>query len=52
MDYRNIYRQKNYDTISLILPKGYKDKIKEAAKEKSLNEYIKKAIDEKIERGD
>ena len=46
------YEQQNYDKVLLRLEKGKKDKIKLHAESKgeSLNGFINKAIDEKIER--
>ncbi len=51
--YNNDYNAKAYDRIGLMLPKGYKERISEAVNatgEKSVNGYIKRAIDEKLER--
>ena len=46
------YEQQNYDKILLRLEKGKKDRIKFYAENRgeSLNGFINKAIDEKIER--
>ena len=46
------YEQQNYDKVLLRLEKGKKDKIKLHAENRgeSLNGFINKAIDEKIER--
>jgi hypothetical protein len=43
---------KAYDRISLIVPKGQKDKIKAhaEARSESVNGFINRAIDEAIER--
>ena len=48
--YQNEYNRQNYDRFSLMLPKGKKELIKEAAKAVglSMNEYINKIIDEKL----
>lgn len=49
-DYQNDYIKKNYDRVNLTLPKGKKEKVREAAAGagKSLNEFINEAIDEKL----
>lgn len=46
-EYHNNYRDKNYDRIELIVPKGRKDLIKEHAKELgvSVADYINKLIE-------
>ncbi|MGN0449265.1 MAG: hypothetical protein ACI4G0_02740 [Ruminococcus sp.] len=46
------YEQQNYDKVLLRLEKGKKDRIKLHAESngESLNGFINKAIDEKIER--
>lgn len=48
------YMKNNYDEVKVRMPKGKKDKIKEHAKNQgeSLNSFVNKAIDEKIERDD
>lgn len=45
--YQNEFIKQSYDRINLTVPKGKKEKIKEAAKAtgKSVNEYINSAID-------
>lgn len=45
--YQNEFIKQNYDRINLTVPKGKKEKIREAAKAagKSVNEYINSAID-------
>lgn len=50
--YKNDWLKKNCDRINLTVPKGKKEKVKAFAKIKgdSLNSFIVKAIDEKIER--
>ena len=41
-----------YDHIHLALPAGYKDRLREAVGPKgSINDYIKKAIDQQLEGG-
>lgn len=46
------YMKNNYDEIKIKVPKGEKDKIKSHADNKgeSLNGFIKRAIDETMER--
>lgn len=48
----NRYMASHYDRINLTVPKGKRDVIKEHADAhgESVNGYINKAIDEKIER--
>lgn len=50
--YQNEYNKKNYDRIEIVVPKGKKEIIREAAKKngQSLNEYINQAIEERINR--
>lgn len=45
-DYKNRYAAEKYDRIGLMLKKGSKDKLLEAAKasNESINSYIKRAI--------
>ncbi len=38
-----------YDHIHLALPAGYKERLKTAAGKESVNEYIRKAIDQRME---
>lgn len=49
--YMNQYNKDKYDRISLMAPKGNKEKIKEAANAEnmSMNEYIMSAITAKME---
>ncbi len=50
----NKWTRANYEQISLALPKGTKDYYRQKATElgySSLNQFIKDAITEKIERG-
>lgn len=46
---QNEYNRKNYERVSVMLPAGEREKVREAAKEKnmSLNAYIIEAIQEK-----
>ena len=48
----NKYVKNNYDRINVTLPKGQKDIIAKAAEKagESVNGYIKKAVDERMER--
>lgn len=50
--YNNAYNAGAYDRFSLMLPKGKKDIIKAAADAsgQSVNSFINRAIDEKLER--
>ena len=52
--YRNSWIAEKLDRINLTMPKGKKEKVKEAADKLgiSLNSYINQAIDEKMEKGD
>lgn len=45
-DYINSFNRANYDRITLVLPKGSREKIKAVAKEKgmSMNEYLASLI--------
>lgn len=47
----NKYVKNNYDRINVTFPKGQKEKIAEAAKAagESVNGYIKKAVDDRLE---
>lgn len=47
---QNEYNRKNYERVSVMLPAGEREKVREAAKEKnmSLNTYIIEAIQEKM----
>ena len=47
--YMNQYNKDKYDRISLMAPKGHKEKIKEAANAENMNEYIMSAITAKME---
>ncbi len=48
--YQNEFVKKNYDRISLTMPKGKKDTIKRAATAAgvSVNEFINQCIDAKL----
>ncbi len=49
---KNRYNAKTYDRIEIVVKKGKKDIIKEhaTAQGESVNEYIGRAIDERMER--
>lgn len=48
--YQNEYIKEKYDRINLLVPKGRKKEVQEAAaaEGKSMNEYINSLIDEKL----
>ncbi len=48
---KNKYNAANYDRLSLVVPKGKKEKIKAYAESKneSLNRFVNRAIDEAME---
>lgn len=51
--WRNDYNSENYDRYSLMMPKGMKEALKTHISQhgyKSLNDFINKAIAEKVER--
>ena len=52
IEYQNEYNREKYDRISLMVPKGRKDVIKETAKAngQSVNEFINLAIEEKLNK--
>lgn len=51
ISYQNSYNKEKYDRISLMIPKGEKNRIKTAAAAagESVNEYINKAIKQRID---
>lgn len=51
-DYKNKWQAENRERINMVVPKGYKETIKTIAQKtgESVNGYIKKAVDERIER--
>lgn len=51
ISYQNSYNKEKYDRINLMLPKGEKDRIKMAAAAagESVNEYINKAIKQRLD---
>lgn len=51
-DYKNRYNSMNYDSLRIVVPKGQKEQIKEHAEKRgeSINGFVKRAIDETIER--
>ena len=50
---KNKWNKENYDRIEIIVPKGKKELIKAAADTagESVNTFINKAIDDRMERG-
>ena len=50
--YNQQYKKDHFDRINFVLPKGEKDKIKEAAEKCGISagEFIRQAVNEKIER--
>ena len=50
MKYQNDFNKKNYDRIEIVVPKGKKQIIKEAAQAagQSTNEFINQAINERM----
>ena len=51
-DYNNVFNKNNYDRISLMLPKGSKTILKDAAASKGIkvNALIRQAIDRELDR--
>lgn len=51
-DYKNKWQAENRERINMVVPKGYKEKIKTVAQKtgESVNGYIKKAVDDRMER--
>ena len=51
-DYDNAYIKNNKDRINFVMPKGYKDKIEEAATAAGISkaEWIRQAIEEKLKK--
>lgn len=54
IEYRNQYTRDNYDRLSVLLPKGRGDQLKEYAKKESMttNQFVNVSIQEKMERID
>jgi len=48
---KNRYNAKAYDRIQVLLPKGYKAKLLEAAGEGKVTAFIREAIDAKLNEG-
>ena len=49
---KNRYNTKAYDRIQVLLPKGYKEKLRSAVGESgSITAFIKDAIDKKLKEG-
>ncbi|NBH99811.1 hypothetical protein D7Y41_33020 [Anaerotruncus sp. 1XD22-93] len=51
-DYKNKWQAENRERINMVVPKGYKEKIKTVAQKtgESVNGYIKKAVDMRMQR--
>jgi len=51
-EYKNKWQSENRERINIVVPKGYKELVKTAAQKTgdSVNGYIKKAVDERMER--
>lgn len=51
-EYKNKWQQENKERINLVIPKGYKEIVKQAAADagESVNGYIKAAIDQRMAR--
>lgn len=49
-DKQNDFNRNNYDRVSVMFPKGYRDEVKQKAKEqgKSLNSFIIEAVQDKM----
>lgn len=47
---KNKYIKANFDKFMLLLPKGKKEEIQQAAGSRSLRAYITEAIEEKMDR--
>ena len=47
---KNRWNAEHYDRITVLLPKGYKDKLKEAAGSGGVTAWVKAAIDEKLKK--
>lgn len=49
--YSNQYRRENFDQVNFVLPKGYKQIVKDAAAEEGLtmSEWIRNLIDNALE---
>lgn len=52
IEYNNQFSRENYDRIGLMVPKGQKKAIQDAAQTAgmSVNEYVKKAVAAQMER--
>ena len=53
VSYNREYNEKNYDRIGVMVPKGERERIKEAANKEgmSVNAFIVNAIRDKMEKG-
>ncbi len=49
---QNDFNRKNYDRVSVMFPKGYREEVKAQAKKenKSLNAYILEAVENKMNK--
>lgn len=49
-EYDAEYKRNNYDRINFLMPKGYKDRIKQKAENEgiSVSEWLRNAIDDKL----
>ena len=52
-EYTNLYKKEHYDRINILIPKGMKNKIKEAAEsmDASISEYIMLLVSEDLSSG-
>ena len=53
VQYNREYNERNYDRIGVMVPKGEREKIREAANKEglSVNAFIVNAIKDKMEKG-
>lgn len=51
-DYKNQYAKENYDLVKVLVPKGFRDTIREhaSARGESNNAFINRAIREQMKR--
>lgn len=51
---KNKYNARVYDNLRIVVPKGKKEVIRQAAEKvgESLNKYVNKAIDERLKGGE
>ena len=50
--YQQEYNKKNYDRMEILMKKGKKEEIKEAAKtaKQSVSEYVMRAVNDRMDR--